>query len=90
LLDRINLEEANKPKSESLSPDSTPTSNSPAHYLPTLPEVVTRGRRVLFSPWCAAVLLLAVVALFSAYLFTPVMRIKLGGGYDRPYLNLAE
>jgi len=88
VLDRINLEEADKSKSESLSPDST--SSLPAPYLPTLPQVVGRGRRVLFSPWCAAALLLAVVALFLAYLFTPVMRIKLGGGYDRPYLNLAE
>lgn len=88
MIDRINVEETSQ--TESVTGTPAATIDSSARYLPTLAEVTAKGRKALISPWAGATLALAVLATFLAYLFNPDLNIKLGGGYDRPYLNLAE
>jgi hypothetical protein len=82
---RSKLEEIDRPETP-----LTPALKSAANYVTTLPEVWAKIRRVLLSPWPGAVLLLTLVIVSLAYQFAPALYIKLGGGYDRPYLNLTE
>ena len=55
--------------------------------VPRLGEMAARGRRILVSPWAGGVLLLALLIVTAAYQFNVPTTIKLGSGYDLPYLN---
>ncbi len=61
-----------------------------ANYLPTPREILARVRRICWSPFAGLVLLLAVLAILLGYQFGPPIEIKMGSGYDAPFLNLQE
>ncbi len=63
-----------------------------SRYCPGLPELVAKGRRIVLSPWSLAIFGLAVALVTLVYSFRPAYTydLKLGSGYDTPYLNLTE
>ena len=68
------------------------TSTTPRleRYCPDLKEIRAKAWRAIWSPFSLAVLVLAVIIVTVAYQARPGYDIKLGGGFDTPYLNLAE
>jgi hypothetical protein len=59
-------------------------------YCPDLNEIRAKAWRAFRSPFSLALLVLALVIVALAYQARPGYDIKLGGGFDTPYLNLAE
>ncbi|HEX2910518.1 MAG TPA: hypothetical protein VH186_06885 [Chloroflexia bacterium] len=66
-----------------------PEKKSP-RYCPDLPEIFSKARRAVLTPWSAAILVLALIVVGLAYQGRPAYDIALGGGFDTPYLNLSE
>jgi hypothetical protein len=62
----------------------------PSRYCPTLAEISGKLVRGVWSLWSAAILGVALLMVVVAYQFHPATDIKLGGGFDAPYLNLSE
>jgi hypothetical protein len=59
---------------------------TPPAYVATL-RLVARSLTLLLSRWSLALLVLCAVAVTIAYSSNPTTHIKIGGGYDAPYLN---
>ncbi len=59
-------------------------------YCPALAEIGRKIWLAAWSWWSLAVFGLMAVGLLLAYQGRPGMEIKLGGGFDSPYLNLSE
>ncbi len=60
------------------------------NYIPTRPEIISKAGGILLSRWCGAIALLTLLVVTLAYQFSPTIYVKLGGGYDQPFLNIAE
>ena len=59
-------------------------------YRPTPREVLAKVWRIWWSPFAGLVLLLAGLIILIGYQFGPPIEIKIGSGYDAPFLNLQE
>ena len=62
----------------------------PGRYCPDLAEIGRKIGRVVWSGWSLAIVGLTLVCVTLAYQAHPAFEIKLGGGFDAPYLNLSE
>lgn len=69
-------------------PAQTPA--RPQRYCPGLAEIWGKTRRTGWSPFGLAALVLGLIIVTLAYQARPTYDIRLGGGFDTPYLNLAE
>lgn len=61
-----------------------------SNYRPTFNEIMGKIKSVWWSPFALVVLIAAIVAVVIGYQFHPPLEIKMGSGYDAPFLNLAE
>ncbi len=61
-----------------------------ARYCPSLTEIGRKLQWAALSWWGVAVVGLALLVVVVAYQAHPATDIKLGGGFDTPYLNLSE
>jgi hypothetical protein len=59
-------------------------------YCPDLLEIRAKAWKALKSPFGLAILALSLVVVTLAYQARPTYDIKLGGGFDTPYLNQTE
>lgn len=61
-----------------------------SNYQPTLNEVLGKIHRIWWSPFALIMLVAAIIAVVIGYQFHPPIEIKMGSGYDAPFLNLTE
>ncbi len=59
-------------------------------YCPDFSQIRARAWRTFWSPFGLAVLALGLIVVTLAYQARPGYDLKLGGGFDTPYLNLTE
>lgn len=72
-----------------VSPLSRAATPSP-RYCPTLPDLWRKATQAIGNWWSVAIIALALVVVTLAYQTRPAYDLKVGGGFDTPYLNLAE
>ncbi len=67
-----------------------PTTPLLERYCPDFSEIKAKAWRSFWSLFSLAVLVVSLIIVTLAYQARPTYDLKLGGGFDTPYLNLAE
>lgn len=75
---------------ETIKLNSENDNNSIINYLPTVKAICRKTLSLWQPPLVLLMLGLSLVSVFVGYQFHPTIEIKLGGGYDTPFLNLQE